>query len=90
MKAVIAGPPGQPPRFADVATPVAGADEELVDVRAASISHVTRSRASGVHYSAQGGAGGGVGVDGVGPARGIGHAEEIGRLSGSVDGSHAD
>jgi NADPH:quinone reductase-like Zn-dependent oxidoreductase len=66
MKAAIVSSAGQPPVYGEFADPVAAPGQSVVRVHAASISHVTRGRASGSHYSS-----GGVlpfvpGIDGVG------------------------
>jgi NADPH:quinone reductase-like Zn-dependent oxidoreductase len=66
MKAAIVSEAGHPPAYGDLPDPVAGPGEILVRMSAASLSHVTRGRASGRHYSAAGGAGFVPGVDGVG------------------------
>jgi len=52
MKAAIIRAPGQGPAYGDFADPVPAPGEVRVRVSAAAISHVTRSRASGEHYSA--------------------------------------
>lgn len=66
MKAAVVSAAGQVPVFADFPEPVAGPDERLVHVSAAALSHLTRSRASGQHYSASGQFPFVAGVDGVG------------------------
>lgn len=54
MKAAIIVEAGQAPVCGDFKDPVPSADKSLIRVTAASISHVTRSRASGAHYSSSG------------------------------------
>src|SRR5262245_52101666 len=67
MKAAIVEAAGQAPVFGDFDTPVAADGQALVTVRAAAISHVTRHRAAGTHYSSPAGDARFVpGVDGVG------------------------
>ena len=51
MKAAIVTAPGKIPIYGDFQTPAAGAGEELISVRASALSTLTRSRASGAHYS---------------------------------------
>jgi NADPH:quinone reductase-like Zn-dependent oxidoreductase len=67
MKAAIVTQAGQAaPAYADFPTPSATEGQHLVRVTAASISHVTKSRASGAHYSAAGALPFVAGIDGVG------------------------
>jgi NADPH:quinone reductase-like Zn-dependent oxidoreductase len=66
MKAAIVTELGKPPVYADFKEPVAGEGEVLIDVSAAPLSHVTRYRASGTHYSSAGSLPFVVGLDGVG------------------------
>jgi NADPH:quinone reductase-like Zn-dependent oxidoreductase len=66
MKAAVINGPGQKPQYADFSDPVAGDGEELISVRAAALSHFTKGRASGAHYSADGIFPAVVGADGVG------------------------
>ncbi|MFM2486219.1 quinone oxidoreductase family protein [Celerinatantimonas yamalensis] len=54
------------PVYADFPTPTAAEGQRLVQVTASSISHVTKSRASGAHYSSEGGLPFVAGIDGVG------------------------
>src|ERR1700733_3199212 len=68
MKAAIVTVSGRPPVYADFAEPTAGDGEVLVDVAAAPLSHVTRYRASGTHYSSAGSLPFVGGLDGVGLA----------------------
>ena len=70
MKAAIVTVSGRPPVYADFAEPTAGDGEVLVDVAAAPLSHVTRYRASGTHYSSAGSLPFVVGLDGVGRQQG--------------------
>jgi NADPH:quinone reductase-like Zn-dependent oxidoreductase len=51
MKAAVLHKLGVAPRFADFAEPVAGAEEALVRVRAASLKNVERQQAAGTHYA---------------------------------------
>jgi NADPH:quinone reductase-like Zn-dependent oxidoreductase len=51
MKAAVLQKLGEAPRFAEFADPVAGAEEALVRVRAASLKNVDRQMAAGTHYA---------------------------------------
>ncbi len=66
MKAAIVTELGKAPLYGDFAAPVAAGGEALIDVTAAPLSHVTRYRASGTHYSSAGNLPFVVGLDGVG------------------------
>jgi NADPH:quinone reductase-like Zn-dependent oxidoreductase len=66
MKAAVISKAGQPPIFADFEAPIAEPGEELISVRASALSHFTKSRAAGAHYSAGGGWPVIAGSDGVG------------------------
>jgi NADPH:quinone reductase-like Zn-dependent oxidoreductase len=66
MKAAIVETAGQAPVYGDFRDPVSTVGTRVVRVRAAAISHVTRSRASGAHYSATGTLPFIPGVDGAG------------------------
>jgi len=66
MKAAIVLDAGRVPVFGDFKAPVSSADEKLVSVRAAAISQVVKSRASGKHYSSGNQFPFIVGIDGVG------------------------
>lgn len=66
MKAAIVSAAGAPPVYGEFRNPVAGPGELCVTVLAAAMSHVTRSRASGAHYSAKGAFPFVPGIDGVG------------------------
>lgn len=66
MKAAIVTVAGQPPLYGDFAEPVAVPGENHIQVTAAALSPIVRSRASGAHYSVSGGVPFVVGVDGVG------------------------
>ncbi len=48
---------GAPPIYREIPDPHAGPGQRLIHVSAAALSHVTRSRAAGKHYSAGGAAG---------------------------------
>lgn len=66
MKAAVVFDLAQGPVWADFADPQANEHQTLVRVRAAAISHVVKSRASGKHYSFDGTLPFGVGIDGTG------------------------
>ena len=66
MKAALIMKTGQAPVYGDFAEPHPSQEENLIAVTAASLSHVTRSRASGTHYSTSGSFPFVVGIDGVG------------------------
>ena len=69
MKAAIVVEAGRAPVYGDFRDPAARAGHTLVRVTAASISHVTRSRASGSHYTSDGASDFVPGVDGCGVAQ---------------------
>jgi NADPH:quinone reductase-like Zn-dependent oxidoreductase len=66
MKAAIINARGAPPVYSDFDEPVATPDHHRVEVRACALSHVTRSRAAGSHYSSAEGYPFVAGVDGAG------------------------
>jgi NADPH:quinone reductase-like Zn-dependent oxidoreductase len=66
MKAAIIMKPGKTPVFADFDDPSPQVGEELVAVTASALNHVTKSRASGSHYTSPGSLPAVVGIDGVG------------------------
>ena len=66
MKAAVVKEIGAPPVYGDFEEPVCREGEELIDVKAAALSHFTRGRASGRHYSASGMLPFVAGADGVG------------------------
>jgi NADPH:quinone reductase-like Zn-dependent oxidoreductase len=66
MKAAIVLEAGRTPIYGDFMEPVAGDGEIPVTVRAAALSNVVKSRASGTHYSSSGQLPFVVGIDGVG------------------------
>ncbi len=66
MKAAVVIEAGKPPRYSDFADPTTEQGEVLVTVRAAALSQLVKSRASGTHYSSTGPLPFVVGVDGVG------------------------
>ncbi len=66
MKAAVVTAAGRPPRWTDFADPVAETGETLVAVTASALNPLTRSRASGQHYSSANVADFVAGVDGVG------------------------
>jgi NADPH2:quinone reductase len=66
MKAAVLHELGKPPSFEDFPDPVPGQDEFLVRMKAASISRVSKSRASGSHYDSYRKLPVVCGIDGVG------------------------
>lgn len=66
MKAAVELGVGQTPVYGEFEAPVAKPGEELISVRAAALSNLTRMRASGGHYSADGVFPAIAGTDGVG------------------------
>jgi NADPH:quinone reductase-like Zn-dependent oxidoreductase len=54
MKAAVVEQAGQAPVYADFTDPVAGDGMVRVKVSASALSHITKSRASGAHYSSHG------------------------------------
>lgn len=66
MQAAVIFEADKPPVFAEFATPVARPGEALIAVRAAALTHFTKSRAAGTHYSAGGSLPAVAGSDGVG------------------------
>jgi NADPH:quinone reductase-like Zn-dependent oxidoreductase len=66
MKAAVVNGPGQKPQYADFPEPMVKEGEELISVRAAALSHFTKGRASGAHYSADRMFPAVAGADGVG------------------------
>jgi NADPH:quinone reductase-like Zn-dependent oxidoreductase len=66
MKAAIVTAAGKTPIYGEFEAPIAGAGEELISVRASALSNLTKSRASGAHYSAAGTFPAIAGTDGVG------------------------
>jgi NADPH:quinone reductase-like Zn-dependent oxidoreductase len=70
MKAAIVKAAGNTPVYGDFEKPAAGEGEELISVRAAALSNLTRTRASGAHYSAAGIFPAIAGTDGVGVTQG--------------------
>jgi NADPH:quinone reductase-like Zn-dependent oxidoreductase len=69
MKAAIVTARGKTPVYGDFPAPIAEAGEELISVRASALSWLTKSRASGAHYSSGGVFPSVAGTDGVGVAR---------------------
>ena len=69
MKAAVVKAAGKTPVYTEFEEPVAADGEIVVDVAAAPLSHVTRARASGAHYSAASDFPFVVGLDGVGRRR---------------------
>lgn len=66
MKAAVVTEAGQPPVYQDFREPSPAPGKTLIRVNASSISHVTKMRASGQHYSASGELPFVPGIDGVG------------------------
>ena len=66
MKAAIVTAAGKTPIYGDFAMPVAKDGEAIISVRAAALSNLTKSRASGAHYSSAGIFPAVAGTDGVG------------------------
>jgi len=66
MKAAIVTAPNKTPIYADFPDPTPKEGEELIRVRAAALSNITRGRASGAHYSSAGIFPAIAGTDGVG------------------------
>lgn len=66
MKAAIVVEAGKTPVYSDFREPIPADGENHITVSAAALSHVVKSRASGIHYSASGDMPFVVGVDGVG------------------------
>ena len=66
MKAAIVEQAGHAPAYGDFQEPAPAPGMSVVRVAASAISHVTKSRASGAHYSADGGLPRVPGLDGVG------------------------
>jgi NADPH:quinone reductase-like Zn-dependent oxidoreductase len=67
MKAAIVRAEDKTPVYGDFERPVASEGEELISVRASALSHFSKSRAAGAHYSSEdGGFPFVAGVDGVG------------------------
>src|SRR5580658_6678692 len=66
MKAAVVTAAGKTPVYGDFPTPIAKTGEELIAVRASALSQFSKSRASGSHYSSDGGFPAVAGSDGVG------------------------
>ncbi len=66
MKAAIVTAAGKTPIYGDFDAPTAKEGEEIISVRAAALSNLTKSRASGSHYSSTGVFPAVAGTDGVG------------------------
>lgn len=66
MQAAFVEKSGQAPVLRSSTPPTASTGEHLIQVSAAALSPITRSRASGAHYSASGTEPLGLGIDGVG------------------------
>lgn len=66
MKAAVVTAPGKVPIYGDFEAPIAKPGEELISVRASALSQFSKSRASGSHYSSNGGFPAVAGADGVG------------------------
>ncbi len=66
MKAAIVKGPGKTPVYGDFAEPTAKEGHELITVKASALSHFSKSRASGAHYSSETAFPAVAGSDGVG------------------------
>jgi NADPH:quinone reductase-like Zn-dependent oxidoreductase len=66
MKAAIITGPGKTPIYGDFSEPTAGPGKELITMSASALSHFTKGRASGAHYSSDRAFPAVVGADGVG------------------------
>jgi len=66
MKAAVVYEAGKSPAYSDFEAPAEKAGEELIGVKAAALTHFTKSRASGAHYSASARLPAVAGSDGVG------------------------
>jgi len=66
VKAAIVKKAGEPPVYAEFEEPQAADGEALIEVAAAPLTHVTKARASGTHYSATAAYPFVAGLDGVG------------------------
>ncbi len=66
MKAAIVVEAGKTPVYGDFREPIPAEGEVLIHVRAAALSHLTKGRAAGTHYSSDGKVPFVVGIDGVG------------------------
>ena len=69
MKAAIVAAPGTSPIYGDFGEPMAQPGEELITVNASALSHFTKARASGAHYSADRAYSAVAGADGAGKTR---------------------
>jgi len=66
MKAAVVVEQGQPPVYRDFKDPAPAPGKSIIRVTASALSHVTRSRAAGAHYSSQGAVPFVPGLDGTG------------------------
>lgn len=66
MKAAVVIAASKPPVYADFREPVAADGMEVITVSASALSHLSKARASGAHYSSSGAYPAVAGVDGVG------------------------
>lgn len=66
MKAAIVTESGQPPVYGDFREPAPAPGQSLIRVSASSLSHITRNRAAGSHYSSDGALPFIPGIDGTG------------------------
>jgi NADPH:quinone reductase-like Zn-dependent oxidoreductase len=69
VKAAIVTAAGKTPIYGDFDKPIAKSGEQIISVRAAALSNLTKSRASGTHYSSAGIYPAVPGTDGVGLTR---------------------
>ncbi len=67
MKAAVVMQAGQMPVYSDVDEPAPAEGHAIIDVEASALSHITRGRASGTHYSSSARLPFIAGIDGVGP-----------------------
>jgi NADPH2:quinone reductase len=68
MKAAVVFAAGQPPAYGEFRAPQPATGQQVVRVAAAALTHLTRGRAAGTHYSAEAAPPFVPGVDGVGTA----------------------
>ena len=69
MKAAVVMQAGQMPVYSDVDEPAPADGHAIIDVEASALSHITRGRASGTHYSSSARLPFVAGIDGVGRRR---------------------
>jgi len=69
MKAAVVMQAGQMPVYSDIDEPAPAEGHAIIDVEASALSHITRGRASGTHYSSSARLPFVAGIDGVGRRR---------------------